>query len=618
MKKARERAAKSRGGRPTQRVAEVPRDVPRDEAVPAPARPGSRAPLALVAIVVALACCLYPQHSWKTYRNVNEQARLYLVKAVVEEGVLNIDTGIKTYGDLQDKATKDGHFYCDKPIGLSVLAVPVYAVLYHTGRIFGYEWSMQAMRYALTILCVTLPTIALLLVIDRYWRRLGAPGWLVGLGLIGYALGSIAFTYSTQFLGHQLAAVLVFAHFVLSRDFEGRVDWWKLLLAGALAGLGAITDYFSAIVHLVIIASYVTKIRPLWTWAPFLAGGAAAFAPLPLYNYFAFGGPTRMSYGQEALPVFKELHGTGFFGVTLPRLESISGLLISPAKGLFYLSPFLLLGIVGLAAAVRDRNRRRDGIVMAVSVAVIVWLALSVHDWRAGWTVGPRHMVSMLPFLATGVVLAVLRYPRLAGALAAAGTLSAALVFAPTMTLPAFDVNFIFPITSQALFLMGQGVVSPNPGVALGLPGAWSLLPPALLIAGALVFTLFHAWREKARIDLLTVIATVLVLAGASWFVGSFQKPLPEPMKLYFQARVLKQVDAPRLAASVFEHAVDIATDSVTRREVADHCYPEAAMAYSDAGDVASMRRVADAWRLIDPQNPKLMQLNTALQGRAP
>jgi hypothetical protein len=31
----------------------------------------------------------------------------------------------------------------------------------------------------------------------------------------------------------------------------------------------------------------------------------------------------KMSYGQEALPAYKELHGTGFFGVTFPRPESV-------------------------------------------------------------------------------------------------------------------------------------------------------------------------------------------------------------------------------------------------------------------------------------------------------
>jgi len=252
---------------------------------------------------------------------------------------------------------------------------------------------------------------------------------------------------------------------------------------------------------------------------------------------------------------------------------------------------------------------------MAVAVAVIVALALSVHDWRAGWTVGPRHMVSMLPFLATGVVLAVLCYPRLAGALAVAGVLSVGLLFAPTMTLPAFDVNFVFPISQQALFLLRQGIVSPNPGLSLGLPGAWSLLPAVLLAAGAVLAVLYRALREGARLDPVTVVVTVILLAGGSWLISSTVKPLPEPMTLYFQGRVLRQVDAPQLAGSVFERAVALTSEPHMRREVADHCYPEAAMAYNDVSDYASMARVYDAWKAIDPGNPKLMQLGTLLQG---
>ena len=253
---------------------------------------------------------------------------------------------------------------------------------------------------------------------------------------------------------------------------------------------------------------------------------------------------------------------------------------------------------------------------MALSVAIIAWLALSVHDWRAGWTVGPRHMVSMIPFLATGVVLAAVRWPRLAGALAVAGALSVALVFVPTMTLPAFDVNFPFPITQQALFLLKEGIVSPNPALSLGVPGAWSLALPALLVAGAIVLVFLHARRAGARLDPVAAGVAIAILAAGAWFVPSFEKPLPEPMVLYFEARVLKQVDAPQRAGAAFEKAVAVSgANPNMRREVADHCYPEAAMAYNDVSDYASMARIYDAWKAIDPSNPKLMQLGTALQG---
>ena len=571
--------------------------------------------ISYVVIAIAFVCYVYPQHSWKQYRNVNEQARLYLLKAVVEEGVLNIDTGIKNYGNVQDRAMRDGHSYCDKPVGLSATAVPIYAVLHSVGRFFGYDWTIQRMRFALTIFCVTLPTVLLLFLLDRYWKSLGAPEWLVGLGLLAYGLGSIAFTYSTQFVGHQLAAVLAFAHFFLSRRFVGRVHWTKLLLAGTLAGLGAITDYFSAFIHLAIIMSYITRIRPLTAWVPFLAGGILAFSPLPLYNLLAFGAVTKMSYQQEALPVFQTQHGTGFFGVTFPRPESIFGLLISPTQGLFFFSPFLLLGIVGVIQLVRNRETKREGIVIAFSIVIVAWLALSVLNWRAGWTVGPRHMVSMLPFLVTGVVEAVRRNARLIGSFIVTVLLSMFLVFVPTMTLPAFDVNFAHPFTSQALFLVRQGLVSPNLGHMIGLSGSWSLLIPAVLILTGITCVLLHMFKSGVRIDFVSVALPVMALAIGGWLLSGRNRPT-ESEEMYYQARTLKLVDRPQLAGFWFEHAVEHSADPNVRRKVADRAYPEAVAIYGPLSDFASLHRIAERWASIDPESPKLRELREVLTSK--
>ena len=48
-----------------------------------PERSGKTSGLSLLAIGVALFCFVYPQHAWTAYRNVNEQARLYLVRALM-------------------------------------------------------------------------------------------------------------------------------------------------------------------------------------------------------------------------------------------------------------------------------------------------------------------------------------------------------------------------------------------------------------------------------------------------------------------------------------------------------------------------------------------------------
>ena len=246
---------------------------------------------------------------------------------------------------------------------------------------------------------------------------------------------------------------------------------------------------------------------------------------------------------------------------------------------------------------------------MASSVAVIAWLAMSVVDWRAGWTVGPRHMVSMLPFLATGAVAAIRRYPRLGGALAVTTVVSIVLVFPPTMTLPAFDVNFVHPFTAQALFLLGQGIVSPNIGRAIGLTGTSSLVIPALLIASGIGYVLFQAVRGGARIDAVSVALPALVLASGAWLLGGVDPPVAEPVTMYFQARVLKLVDAPRLAASWFERAVERTPDPGARRQVADRAFPEALAIYGSLSDAASVDRIAQAWARIDPSNPKLRAL---------
>lgn len=78
--------------------------------------------------------------------------------------------------------------------------------------------------------------------------------------------------------------------------------------------------------------------------------------------------------------------------------EALAGLLFSPAKGLFFFSPFLLF----LAGLVRQPFRDRDDRTTAIFLATGVFLQLLLYsctDWRAGSSYGPRFLVDMLPIL---------------------------------------------------------------------------------------------------------------------------------------------------------------------------------------------------------------------------
>src|SRR5262249_55200312 len=205
-----------------------------------------------------------------------------------------------------------------------------------------------------------------------------------------------------------------------------------------------------------------------------------------------------------------------FSGAPWPGRAAPACSLRAPGGALSPSPRFAVPGRAGTGARARAPRRRRDGIVMAAAVAVIVWLALSVHDWRAGGTGGPRPLVGMLPFPASGGRLALPLLPRAAGGPARAAPRPPGLLFRAAVAVPAFDVNFPFPITEQAFFLLKEGIVSPNPALALGIPGAWSLLLPALLAAGALLFALAEAVRGRARLDLTAAVAAFVVLGAGS------------------------------------------------------------------------------------------------------
>ncbi len=546
-------------------------------------------------------CLIYPRHDFVYYSNVNESARIYLVMAAVDHRVLHIDDGIKQLGDVHDKAEHGGHFYCDKPIGLSLVAVPVYGALKAIAVATGHVWTLGELRYVFTIVCVSLPTVLLCIGLRRYWRELTDDALLTEFAILAYALGTIAFTYSTQFMGHQLAAVLAGAHFLLARRVTNRTGWQHALVMGLLAGLGAITDYFSSFLHLFIILGYMRRMRPWGVWAGWLLAALVGVAPLLIYNTICFGGPLTMAYAHESLGVFKELHSTGFMGVTYPRLESVWGLLFSASKGLFFVSPFLVFAFLGIGPGLRSRERRGEWIVILLCVMTIMYLAASLLVWRAGRTIGPRHMVSMLPFMMTLMVMGVARRPVLRPWFVGLTILGTALIGISTMTLPGFEENFENPFASQAMFLLRRGWVTPNMGQALGLRGAWSLVPWAAAFVVVVVYLGRTMKDAKRRLYSLGSFGAAALSIGWFGFVARYEPDHPAILSL-FQGRTLGLLGEFRDSSVYLEHAIDLNPS----REFLQETVPQLLVNYRQLGDEAAVRRLEAKVRRIESGDKQL------------
>jgi len=164
--------------------------------------------------------------------------------------------------------------------------------------------------------------------------------------------------------------------------------------------------------------------RPFLLWSLCFSVFVAAVAG---YNALRFGNPLETGYGEEASRF------------TTPLWLGLTGLLVSPGKGLLWYAPPLLLAAFGLRALER-RRPEVVALVLAMSAAPLLVTA-AYYQWHGGGAWGPRLLVPLLPLwlLPAGEVLARAARGSLRARLGAALALAAgALVVALALFVP-FD-----------------------------------------------------------------------------------------------------------------------------------------------------------------------------------
>lgn len=453
----------------------------------------------------------------------NQNSRFALTRALVERHTTVIDPDHETTGD---KSYKDGHFYCDKAPGASMLAAVPYAIFYGVRRWVGAE----------------LPGVRVIpldprdaasgrapepeargpgdrLVYNRA-HRLGL--WIAGLGSVGvisvvgaialwllamrqtagrvpaatacalaYGLATPAFPYSTALYGHQLCGALVlvaFAATVLPRPGNG--DRGTALVTGAALGLAVATEYPAAIAAVVLGILWIVRHGP--RCVPWIAAGALGPALLlAAYHLAAFGHPLRTGYDYVWLSEFAEGMRVRY-GIGTPDPRVVLEILFGSYRGLFYLSPVLLLASWGLVAQLDPKSRNaalgRAPIVAAIAIAIaFVLLNAGYYMWDGGAAIGPRHVVPMLGLLALGFAPAIATVPR---AFAVLAWLSAAQMLLATAAMPEApqhgDPLWEFALGHVLERDASTDALASNLGLVLGLPSAASLLPLLVLWGWAL------------------------------------------------------------------------------------------------------------------------------------
>jgi hypothetical protein len=475
----------------------------------------------LALFLVLLVAYVYVLPRWADW---NQNSRFNLVLALVEDRSVMIDPYVANTGDY---AYYRGHYYSDKAPGLSLLGATVYGAyrvlvpswlterwqavaarsqaLGATLRSDGAGLRLDSVSYfagltVTTALTVAVPSALLgVLVFMVTGLAIARVGTRVVIALL-YGLATGAAPYANTFVGHQLAACLLFAAFVLLYVIWRRA-WARgwLIVVGLLIGYAIITEYPAGLIGGLLTGYAVLRLGRPWQTLGLLAVGALPpLALLAAYDLVAFG--TLLPVGYLYSSLWTDVHSTGLVSLTLPQAEALWGITFGAHRGLFFLSPFLLFAAPGYWVLWQRRDLRPEWWVLALAPLLFLLFNGSSAMWQGGFGIGPRYLLPALPFLATvaGVGLASSWTHRIARplVLAACGW-SVFAVWTQTLGGQAFPDYTPNPLFDLSLPRLLAGEVARNVGMVFGLSG-WTSLLPMLVLALALALIVHNAeWLAR-------------------------------------------------------------------------------------------------------------------------
>ncbi|GAB4301270.1 MAG: hypothetical protein Kow0090_16810 [Myxococcota bacterium] len=433
-------------------------------------------------------------------KNPNESSRMYLTNAIVTRGEMAINDEIELYGDIIDKSKVGDKFYSDKAPGMSLLAVPPVFIYHRITKLFNLDYDFAMSLYFAKLFTLVIPALLLLFLLYSFISDFLDDKRFRLATILSCAFGSLIYPFTVLFFSHALAAALsFFAFYTLNRAFscDDSKRLLLFLLAGALAGLALIVEYPAVIVISILGVWLIAKERSAKLIA-YPLGALPFIAALLIINNALFGSPFSTGYSHLASS-FAKVHLKGFVGVSFPQTAAMWELLFGSSRGLFPIAPHLALGVAGSFLAFRHK---KDLALLLIAIIFLIWLFhSSFGHWEGGWTLGPRHLTILMPFLTIGFAFAakhiVERRKRGERLLLVVLTLISVLVVSlSTLVFPYFPPVFTHPVSQMTAPLLAEGLLPDGIARWIGVEGFVAVMPWILALSVALYLIARASYQE--------------------------------------------------------------------------------------------------------------------------
>ena len=288
------------------------------------------------------------------------------------------------------ESTTPGRYINIYGLGPALTALPVYAVMKcfvpDLGTHSQVVWfTAREIAAALTALSAVFLYLAALALTGRRNALVIA---------LAYGLGTCVWSTSSQGLWQQTPTIFYLALGTCLFVRIERSPWFAAPCAMAWAA-AVWCRPTSAIV--VLCAGVWLLLRDRRAFAAYAVAGLPFALALVFFNYHFLGSPFAFGQSESSRNIAISMTGSPSLWQA-PLSEGLAGLLMSPSRGLFVYSPFLLLSIPGMVR-VWSTPKCAPLRPLAVAALLILCLESKFFCWWGGWSYGYRLVLDITVFL---------------------------------------------------------------------------------------------------------------------------------------------------------------------------------------------------------------------------